>query len=261
MIAAFFAVYVAVTALSLPGAAIMTLAGGALFGLVIGTLIVSFASSIGATLAFLVSRYILRDSVRKRFGTRLAEIDEGLERDGAFYLVTLRLVPLLPFFVINLVAGLTRMKVGVFYLASQIGMLAGTVVFVNAGTQLARDRIARRHPVAGPDRLVRAARAVPADRQEAGRWLEGATRVCALEGRPAAPLRPQPDRHRRRGGRTRHVVHRGGGEGQGDARRVAQDGRRLPELRLRSEQGADPQCDAGVPDPRLVALRLCRVPR
>ena len=109
VIGAFFLVYVAVTALSLPGAAIMTLAGGAIFGVVTGTLIVSFASSIGATLAFLVSRYVLRDSVQARFASRLAEINKGIDKDGAFYLFTLRLVPLIPFFVINLVMGLTRM--------------------------------------------------------------------------------------------------------------------------------------------------------
>jgi pyruvate/2-oxoglutarate dehydrogenase complex dihydrolipoamide dehydrogenase (E3) component/uncharacterized membrane protein YdjX (TVP38/TMEM64 family) len=138
VIGAFFAVYVAVTALSLPGAAIMTLAGGAIFGLFAGTVIVSFASSIGATLAFLASRYLLRDSVQARFASRLADVDKGIAKDGAFYLFTLRLVPLIPFFVINLVMGLTRMKAGVFYAASQLGMLAGTVVYVNAGTQLAR---------------------------------------------------------------------------------------------------------------------------
>ena len=138
VMAGFLAIYVVVTALSLPGAVIMTLAGGALFGLLLGTVLVSFASSIGATLAFLASRYVLRDSVQARFGNRLADINKGIEKDGAFYLVTLRLVPLVPFFVINLVMGLTRMKAGVFYLASQVGMLAGTVVYVNAGTQLAR---------------------------------------------------------------------------------------------------------------------------
>ena len=135
---AFFAAYVAVTGLSLPGAAILTLVAGAIFGLLIGTVIVSFASSIGATLAFLVSRYVLRDSVQAKFGARLADINKGIEKDGAFYLFTLRLVPLIPFFVINLLMGLTRMKTGVFYVASQIGMLAGTIVYVNAGTQLAR---------------------------------------------------------------------------------------------------------------------------
>jgi len=132
----FFAVYVAATALSLPGATLLTLLAGALFGLWRGLLLVSFASSIGATLAFLAARYVLRDSVRRRFGERLAAIDRGIEREGAFYLFTLRLVPLVPFFVINLAMGLTRMRVGTFYLVSQIGMLAGTVVYVNAGTQL-----------------------------------------------------------------------------------------------------------------------------
>jgi pyruvate/2-oxoglutarate dehydrogenase complex dihydrolipoamide dehydrogenase (E3) component/uncharacterized membrane protein YdjX (TVP38/TMEM64 family) len=134
----FFAIYVAVTALSLPGAAIMTLAAGAIFGLVTGTVIVSFASSIGATLAFLVSRYVLRDSVQSKFSARLADIDKGIEKDGAFYLFTLRLVPLIPFFVINLVMGLTKMKAWTFYWVSQLGMLAGTLVYVNAGTQLAK---------------------------------------------------------------------------------------------------------------------------
>ena len=138
VIGAFFAVYVAVTALSLPGAAIMTLAAGAVFGLLAGTIIVSFASSIGATLAFLSSRYVLRDWVQGKFGSRLAEINKGIEKDGAFYLFTLRLVPLIPFFLINLLMGLTRMKAGTFYWVSQLGMLAGTVVYVNAGTQLGK---------------------------------------------------------------------------------------------------------------------------
>jgi len=136
--AIYFALYVAVTALSLPGAALMTLAGGAVFGLWWGTLIVSFASSAGATLAFLVSRFLLRDWVAGRFGERLAAIDAGIRREGAFYLFTLRLVPLFPFFVINLLFGLTAMKARSFYWVSQLGMLAGTVVYVNAGTQLAR---------------------------------------------------------------------------------------------------------------------------
>ena len=134
----FFAVYVGVTALSLPGAAIMTLLAGAIFGLGIGTLVASFASSLGATLAMLTARYLLRESVQSRFASRLADIDRGVAREGAFYLFTLRLVPLFPFFVINLVMGLTAMRVGTFYLVSQLGMLAGTVVFVNAGTQLAQ---------------------------------------------------------------------------------------------------------------------------
>lgn len=134
----FFAVYVAVTALSLPGAALMTLAAGAIFGLGWGLLIVSFASSVGATLAFLVSRHLLRDSIQNRYGKSLASINQGVERDGAFYLFALRLVPAFPFFLINLVMGLTPLKTWTFYWVSQLGMLAGTAVFVNAGTQLAQ---------------------------------------------------------------------------------------------------------------------------
>jgi len=137
-IGGFFLLYVAVTALSLPGAAIMTLAAGAIFGLLLGTVIVSFASAIGASLAFLSSRYILRDWVKGRFGARVAAIDRGIERDGAFYLLTLRLIPAFPFFLINLAMGLTAMRLVTFYVVSQIGMLPGTIVYVNAGTQLAR---------------------------------------------------------------------------------------------------------------------------
>lgn len=132
------AVYITATALSLPGATIITLAGGALFGLAVGTLLVSFASAIGATLAFLISRYLLQDWVRARFGKRLAPIDEGIARDGPFYLFTLRLVPLFPFFLVNLLMGLTKIRTWTFYWVSQVGMLAGTLVYVNAGTQLAR---------------------------------------------------------------------------------------------------------------------------
>lgn len=138
VIGVFFAAYVAVTALSLPGAAIMTLAAGALFGLVTGTLIASFASSIGATLAFLVSRYLLRSSIEQRFGDKLATFNRNIDRDGAFYLFTVRLVPVFPFFLVNLVMGLTSIRTSVFYIVSQVGMLAGTAVFVNAGTQLAK---------------------------------------------------------------------------------------------------------------------------
>lgn len=135
---AFLGAYVLVTALSLPGAVIMTLAAGAVFGLLWGTLIVSFASSIGATLAFLASRYLLHDWVQQRFGTRLKALNEGMARDGAFYLFTLRLVPVFPFFLINLLMGLVPIRAMTFYWVSQVGMLAGTLVYVNAGTQLAR---------------------------------------------------------------------------------------------------------------------------
>jgi pyruvate/2-oxoglutarate dehydrogenase complex dihydrolipoamide dehydrogenase (E3) component/uncharacterized membrane protein YdjX (TVP38/TMEM64 family) len=138
VVAVYFVAYVAATALSFPGATILTLAGGAIFGFGWGLLIVSFASAIGATLAFLVARFVLRDSIQSRFSQRLDEINKGIEKDGAFYLFTLRLVPLVPFFVINLVMGLTRMKTLTFYWVSQLGMLAGTAVYVNAGTQLAR---------------------------------------------------------------------------------------------------------------------------
>ncbi|MCF6249697.1 MAG: FAD-dependent oxidoreductase [Methylococcaceae bacterium] len=131
-------VYVVVAGLSLPGATILTLAGGAVFGVLWGTVIVSFASTIGATLAFLAARFLFRDAVKSRFGSRLQAIDEGVERDGAFYLFTLRLVPIFPFFMINLTMGLTTFKVRTFYWVSQLGMLAGTIVYVNAGTQLAK---------------------------------------------------------------------------------------------------------------------------
>lgn len=132
----YFLLYITVTALSLPGAAVMTLAGGALFGFWVALLVVSFASSIGATLAFLVSRFLLREWVQARFGDKLRAINAGVEREGALYLFSLRLVPLFPFFVINLVMGLTPMKSRTFYWVSQVGMLAGTAVYVNAGTQL-----------------------------------------------------------------------------------------------------------------------------
>jgi len=137
----YFLVYVAITGLSLPGAAVLTLFGGAVFGLVWGTLIVSFASSLGATLAFLASRFLLRDWVQGRFGDKLRPINDGMAREGAFYLFALRLVPAFPFFVINLVMGLTPIRTWTFYWVSQAGMLAGTVVYVYAGTQLAEFRL------------------------------------------------------------------------------------------------------------------------
>jgi len=135
--AGFFLVYVASAALSLPVAAWLTLAGGAVFGLVEGTLLVSFASSLGATLAFLASRYVFRDAVQQRFGVRLRAVNAGMRRDGALYLFTLRLVPVFPFFIVNLLMGLTTLPLRTFYWISQAGMLAATVVYVNAGTQLA----------------------------------------------------------------------------------------------------------------------------
>lgn len=135
--AVFFAVYVAAAALSIPGALILTLAAGAMFGLGWGLLLVSFASSLGALLAFLAARYLLRDGIQARFGKSLAPINDGVRKDGTFYLLTLRLVPVFPFWLINLLMGLTPMGAGRFYLVSQLGMLAGTAVYVNAGTQLA----------------------------------------------------------------------------------------------------------------------------
>ena len=135
---AFFALYVAVTALSLPGAALMTLAAGAIFGLLWGSVLVSFASSIGATLAFLASRFLFRDAIRQRFEDKLRAIDQGIRKEGAFYLFTLRLVPAFPFFMINLAMGLTPIPVRTFYWVSQVGMLLGTIVYVNAGTQIGR---------------------------------------------------------------------------------------------------------------------------
>jgi dihydrolipoamide dehydrogenase len=139
--AAYFAVYVVVTGLSLPGAVVLTLIGGAIFGLLWGTVIVSFASSIGATLAFLASRFLLRDWVQGRFGAKLKPINSGVEKEGAFYLFALRLVPAFPFFVINLAMGLTPIRTRTFYWVSQVGMLAGTIVYVYAGTTLGEFRI------------------------------------------------------------------------------------------------------------------------
>jgi uncharacterized membrane protein YdjX (TVP38/TMEM64 family) len=130
--------YILVTALSLPGAAIMTLAAGALFGLVTGTIIVSFASTIGATLACFVSRFILREWVQRKVGDKLATINAGIEKEGGFYLFSLRLIPLFPFWLINLVMGLTKMPLKTFYWVSQIGMFAGTIVYVNAGRELGK---------------------------------------------------------------------------------------------------------------------------
>lgn len=135
-IGSYFAAYVLMAALSLPGAAVLTLAGGAVFGLATGTIVVSFASSVGATLAFLAARFLFHDAVQRRFRERLKRLNEGIKQDGGFYLFSLRLVPIFPFFVINLVAGLTPLRTWTFYWVSQVGMLPGTLVYVNAGTQL-----------------------------------------------------------------------------------------------------------------------------
>ena len=138
MLAGYMLVYIAMAALSVPGAAILTLAGGALFGVLIGSIAVSFASAIGATLVFLAARFLFRDAIQKRFGKRLKAINQGVERDGAFYLLALRLVPAFPFWMINLVMALTPIRTWTYYWVSQIGMLPATIVYVNAGTQLAR---------------------------------------------------------------------------------------------------------------------------
>ena len=219
--------------LSLPGAAVMTLAGGAMFGLLWGTVVVSFASSrrdaglpgLALPAARLGAGALRRAAARDRRAASSAT--------ARFYLFTLRLVPVFPFFVINLLMGLTAIRPRTFYWVSQLGMLAGTIVYVNAGTQLAQHRLAVGHPLAGAARLVRAARHLPADRQEDRR--RAAARARSMRGwAQAAALRPQPGRDRRRLGRPGHRLHRRGGEGQGHAGREAQDGRRLPEHRLRA---------------------------
>lgn len=137
-IAVYFLIYVAVTALNIPGATIMTLVAGALFGLLTGAIVVSFASTIGATLAFLLSRFLLRNFVERRFRKVAARVNAGIDKDGNYYLFTLRLVPVFPFFAINMAMGLTRLRVGSFYWVSQLGMLPATIVYVNAGTQIGR---------------------------------------------------------------------------------------------------------------------------
>lgn len=138
VIAAYMTIYIGVTALSLPGAVVMTLAGGALFGFVIGTVVVSFASTIGASLACIFARFLLRNWVQAKFGKHLTTINEGIREEGAFYLFTVRLIPVFPFFVINLLMGLTKMPITTFFWVSQLGMLAGTMVFINAGKELAK---------------------------------------------------------------------------------------------------------------------------
>ena len=135
---AYFLGYIAVTALSLPGALILTLAAGAMFGVVVGTLLVSFASSIGATLAFLVARYLVGESIQRKYSDQLAKFNEQIDREGAFYLFALRLIPAVPFFLINILMALTKIRTVTFYWVSQAGMFAGTIVYVNAGTQIAK---------------------------------------------------------------------------------------------------------------------------
>ncbi len=138
VIAGFMLIYIVVTSLSLPGGAVMGLAAGALFGLLTGTIAVSFASTVGATIACIVSRFILRDWIQTKFGHKLKTVNEGIQREGAFYLFTLRLIPVFPFWLINLIMGLTKMPLRKYYWVSQIGMLPGTLVFVNAGKELGK---------------------------------------------------------------------------------------------------------------------------
>lgn len=138
VIAAYFIIYVLTTSLSLPGASPLTIVGGAVMGFWVATLIVSFASTIGATLACFVSRFLLRDWVQNKFGDRIKKVNEGIEKEGVFYLFSLRLIPLFPFWMINLAMGLTKMPIVSYYWVSQIGMLPGTMVYVNAGKELGK---------------------------------------------------------------------------------------------------------------------------
>ncbi len=235
--AIFFAVYVAVTGLSLPGAAIMTLVAGALFGLVWGTVIVSFASSIGATLAFLASRFVLRDWVQARFGDKLKPINEGVEREGAFYLFALRLVPVFPFFVINLVMGLTPIRARTFYWVSQAGMFAGTVAYVYAGTQLGQFRFSAgliaAFVILGIFPLVaKKVLAALKARKVYARWKKPAKfeRNLVVIGAGAAGLVSAYIAAAVKAKVT--IVER------------RRDGRRLPQHRLRALEGADPHREA-----------------
>lgn len=138
VIAVYMLIYILYSSLPLPGAEILSIAGGVLFGVWAGTIIVSFSSSIGATLACLISRFLLRDCLQSRFGDWVSTINRGIERDGAFYLFSLRLIPVIPYFAVNLVMGLSRMPLKTYYLVSQIGMIPATFLFVNAGKELTR---------------------------------------------------------------------------------------------------------------------------
>ena len=182
--AAFLVVYVAVTGLSLPGAALLSLAVGAIFGLLWGTVLVSFASSIGATLAFLAARFLFREAIRRRFGDKLRAIDAGVSKEGPFYLFTLRLVPLFPFVVINLAMALTSIRTATFYWVSQLGMLPGTIVYVNAGTQIAQIESVR--GILSPELLLSFAAlgVFPLIAKKAVDWLR-ARKVYARWHRPA----------------------------------------------------------------------------
>jgi uncharacterized membrane protein YdjX (TVP38/TMEM64 family) len=241
--ASFFGIYVLAAAMSIPGALILTLAAGVVFGFGVGLLVVSFASSLGALLAFLASRYLLRETIQARFGKSLAPINDGVKRDGTFYLLTLRLVPVFPFWLINLLMGLTPIRAGRFYLVSQIGMLAGTAVYVNAGTQLATIRSPGDILSPGLVASFVLLGVFPLIGKGIVGWIQRRKALCEVA--EAEVLRPQPCRDRRRVRRTGVSLHRCDGQGQGDADRGPQDGRRLPELRLRAEQGVDPLSEDG----------------
>ena len=191
----FFLFYVVVTGLSLPGATLMTLAAGAFFGLLWGTVLVSFASTLGATIAMLASRFVLRDYVQSKFRDQLRALNRGVERDGALYLFSMRLVPAVPFFVINLVMGVVPIRVLTFAVASQIGMLPGTVVYVFAGTRLAE--VAGPGDVLSPDLI--AAFLLLAAFPWIARWLGGAVTRRLSRGRQA----PEADEDSPTGGRLR----------------------------------------------------------
>jgi hypothetical protein len=218
-VAAFFVIYVATTGLSLPGAAILTLAAGAIFGLLLGTLIVSFASSIGATLAFLASRFVLRDAMQAKFGDKLKAINAGIDKDGAFYLFTLRLVPAFPFFVINLVMGLTSIKTRTFYCSQLECLPAPSLRECRHADRADQSAAGRRRR----DRLVHPARHLPAHCEENRRHDQGAQGVLALHA--SAQVRSQRHRHRRRLRRAGVGLHRRRGEGKSDIDREAPHGR------------------------------------
>ena len=234
----FFLAYVAVTALSLPGAALMTLVAGALFGLLGGTVLVSFASTLGATLAMLISRFLLRDWVQASFGQRLATIDQGIAQEGASYLFALRLVPVFPFFLINLAMGLTRLPARTFWWISQVGMLPGTLVYVNAGRELAQlDSLSG---ILSPGLLGAFVLLglLPILSRKALEW--GKARKVYRGWSKPKHFGPQHGGHRGWLRRLGECLHCCRGEGQSDTHREAQNGRRLPEYRLRAIQGADP---------------------
>ncbi len=216
----------------------MTLAGGGLLGFWTALVTVSFASTIGATLAFLASRFLLRDWVQGRFGDKLKAINEGVEREGSFYLFTLRLVPLFPFFVINLVMGLTPMRAVAYYWVSQIGMLPGTAVYVNAGTQLGQIESAA--GILSPGILISFV-LLGIFPLIAKRIIDIVKSRKAFDGwDKTEDIRLQPGRHRCRFRWPGLRLYRCSGQSQGRPDRKGQDGRRLPEHRLRAEQGLDP---------------------